>query len=150
MTVQFRNVDIDPTADPDDWPFEAILTVVERGMVSDWRLLAIAIRANPWGPCARAVEQIASWGENYGADRLFADVVGHARSAADAESRRSHGARIRAIRQALGMSLRDLAPLIGTSAQRLSSYESGQVAPTVNLLGRIERVSRDNGLDMPV
>lgn len=140
MTVRFRNVDVDPTADPDDWPFEAILTMVERGMLSDWQLLTAAIRSNPWGGCARAVEQIASWDEHYGADRLFAHVVAQARQAVDAESRRSFGERMRAVRLALGMSLRDFAPLIGTSAQRLSSYESGQVAPTVNILGRIERV----------
>ncbi len=131
MTVLFRNVDVDPTADPDDWPFETILTVVERGMVSDWRRLTAAIRASPWGPCARAVQQISSWGEHFGTDALFAE-------------------RIRAVRLALGLSLRELAPMIGTSASRLSSYESGQVAPTVNILGRLDFVARHRDLDEPV
>lgn len=142
MTVSFRNVDVDPQRDPDEWPFEAVLAAIERGTVSDWRRLASTIRANPWGPCAQAVEQITSWEENYGADALFSGVVSHARTAADAASRRTYGARIRAIRSGLGMSQRELAPLIGTSAQRLSSYESGRVAPSVQLLGRLDRVVR--------
>ncbi len=48
------------------------------------------------------------------------------------------------------VAVRDLALMIGKSAQCLSSYESGRVAPTVNILGRINAVARDRGLDGPV
>ncbi|MGH3260633.1 MAG: hypothetical protein ACRDNS_01420 [Trebonia sp.] len=48
-TLKFRNI----TAAVDDpvetWPFEGILTAVERGSLPDWRRLAAAIRADPWG-----------------------------------------------------------------------------------------------------
>ncbi len=141
MTSRFRNIDFDSSLDPDDWPFEAVLTAVERGCLSDWRRLSTPIRRSPWGSCARAVEQISSWGENYGADRLFTAVIEHARSEADAEPRRDYGRRIRAVRAGLGMSMREFAPLIGTSPARLASYESGKVAPTANILGRVDRVT---------
>jgi DNA-binding XRE family transcriptional regulator len=140
VSVVFRNVDVDPSTSPDGWPFEAILTVIERGVVSDWRRLARAIVAQPWGPCAQAVDTIIGWGENYGVDALFEEILRQAREAADREARAAYGRRIRDERERRGLSLREFAPLIGTSAQRLSSYERGQVAPTVTILGRIDRL----------
>ena len=57
----FRNVEVDLSASPDDWPMEAIVTMVDRGELADWRRLTQAIRADAWGSAARAVEQIGSW-----------------------------------------------------------------------------------------
>jgi hypothetical protein len=44
MTVQFRNLDFDPAAPLNEWPAEAIETVIDRGSLSDWRRLAEARR----------------------------------------------------------------------------------------------------------
>ena len=140
MTVAFRNVKVDPHTEPEDWPFEAILTALERGSLSDWRRLVAAIRRQPWGSCARAVELIVSWREHDSIGPLFAGVLEDARTEADRIARVRYGAQIRAIRSSLGLSLRELAPLIGTSASRLSSYENGTVAPTVTILGRLDAV----------
>ena len=41
----------------------------------------------------------------------------------------------------VGLSLRELAALAGTSASRLSDYENAKVAPTTDVLGRIEQVA---------
>lgn len=49
MSVAFRNVDVDPDAPVDSWPYEAIVTVIERGAIGDWLLLTRAIDADPWG-----------------------------------------------------------------------------------------------------
>jgi hypothetical protein len=150
MSVRFRNVDVDPTTDPDGWPFEAVLAVIDRGTISNWRRLAATIRRYPWGPLARAVETIVSWEEYYGVDALFADVIAGARSAADAEARRAYGAWIRSVRERSGMTLREFAPLVGTSAPRLSSYESGRVAASAGFLGRVDRVARRHGIEQLV
>ena len=48
MTTTFRNVDVDPASPVDEWPAEAIETLMDRGSLSDWRRLAEAIRRNPW------------------------------------------------------------------------------------------------------
>ncbi len=140
MTLTFRNVDADPGSEPDDWPFEGVLAAVERGSLTDWRRLVAAIRAQPWGPCARAVEVIVSWGENGGIDAVLGGWLRRARDEADQATARSVGEYLREVRSELGMSQREFAPLIGTSAQRLSSYETGRVAPSVAILGRVERV----------
>lgn len=141
MNVRFRNVDVDSNAGHDEWPFEAVLALVERGVLSDWRQVAATISSNPWGPCARAIEEIISWQENYGVDRLFEAIIDRARYDADAASRVEYGRRIRATRTSLGMTMREFARLVGTSPARLASYESGKVAPTVNVLGRVDRAA---------
>ena len=38
---------------------EAIQTVMDRGSLSDWRLLAEAVRESPWGRTARLVDSIS-------------------------------------------------------------------------------------------
>jgi DNA-binding transcriptional regulator YiaG len=142
--TRFRNVDVDPDAPVDSWPAEAIETLLSRGSLSDWRRLSAAIRANPWGPAARTVESVVGWGEHYGVDALMAEVIRHARAQLDAAARQRYAARIRRWRQKTGLSLRAFARLVGTSASRLSDYERGKVAPTTDVLGRIEHVAKAN------
>ena len=79
MTVRFRNLDLDTSQPMDEWPAEAIETVIDRGSISDWRKLAQTIRRNPWGPAARTTEIIAGWGEHYGVDVLMSEVIRRAR-----------------------------------------------------------------------
>jgi hypothetical protein len=83
MTTQFRNLDFDPRTPLEQWPAEAIATVIDRGSLSDWRDLAREIRRNPWGSVARTVAA-------------------------------------------------------GTSASRLSDYENAKVAPTTDVLARLQ------------
>ena len=47
------------------------------------------------------------------------------------------GARIRALREAMGLSLRDLAGRSGVSAPMLSQVERGGTSPTLAVAGRI-------------
>lgn len=142
MSARFRNVDLDQAAPPDAWPAEAIETVLDRGTISDWRRLREAIVHDPWGPTARTVENIASWDEHYGVDALMSRVVAHAREAVTARGRAEHAAQIRAWRRAAGMSLREFASAAGTSASRLSDYENAKVAPTTDVLARLEHAAR--------
>jgi DNA-binding transcriptional regulator YiaG len=141
MTVRFRNLDFDPSLSRDEWPAEAIETVIDRGSLSDWRQLAAAIRQNPWGPAARTAETVVGWGEHYGVDALIANVIRRAREALALRGRLEYAARIRSWRARTGMTLRQFALAAGTSASRLSDYEHAKVAPTTDVLGRLEYVA---------
>ena len=145
MTMQFRNLDFDPTAPVDQWPAEAIETVIDRGSLSDWRQLAEAIRGNPWGPAARTAEAVAGWGEHYGVDALMINVVRRARESVTLEGRAEYATQIRAWRTQTGMTLRQFARAAGTSASRLSDYENAKVAPTTDVLGRLSYVATSAG-----
>lgn len=141
MSVRFRNVDFDRDAPLDEWPAEAIATVIERGEIGDWRELAHAIRASPWGPAARTAESVIGCNENYGVDRLLARVIDDARRRVAHEGRERYAAQIREWRTGSGLSLREFARQAGTSAPRLSDYEHGKVAPTTDVLARLEHVA---------
>lgn len=58
ITLRFRDLDFDTSQPMDEWPAEAIETVIDRGTLSDWRQLARAIRRNPWGPAACTAESV--------------------------------------------------------------------------------------------
>ncbi len=146
MTVQFRNLDFDPSAPVDRWPAEAIETVIDRGSLSDWRHLANAIRRNPWGPAARMTETVVSWGEHYGVDALMAGVIRDAREDVALRGRAEYAERIRSWRAQTGMTLRQFARAAGTSASRLSAYENAKVAPTTDVLGRLQHVAATHAL----
>jgi DNA-binding transcriptional regulator YiaG len=140
-TLQFRNLDFDPTIPVDRWPAEAIETIMDRGSLSDWRGLAEAIRRDPWGPAARTAESIAGWGEHYGVDALMSSVIRGAREQVVFAGRAEYAAQIRSWRAQTGMTLRQFARSAGTSASRLSDYENAQVAPTTDVLGRLRFVA---------
>jgi len=142
VTLRFRNVDFDQDAPIDGWPAQAIETLIDRGSIEDWRRLARAIRANPWGPAARSTENVTSWGEHYGIDELLIQVLRHAREEVALRGRERYAAEIRAWRAETGLSLRQFALAAGTSAPRLSDYEHAKVAPTTDVLARLEHVAR--------
>lgn len=148
MTLRFRHLDFNSDAEPDldAWPAEAIETLLDRGTLSDWCALAGMIRRNPWGTAARTAENVASWGEHYGVDRLILEVIKRARAEADIDARRHYAAQIREWRAATGMTFRQFAGLAGTSASRLSDYEHAKVAPTTDVLGPLRRVALQSAL----
>src|SRR5436853_7895621 len=55
----------------------------------------------------------------------------------------SVGPRVKALREAMGLSLRDLAERTGVSAPMLSQVERGDTSPTLTIAGRIA-----NGLEL--
>jgi len=138
--TSFRNVDVDPSRPLDEWPAEAIEILIDRGMRSDWARLIAAIEANPWGTASRTAENVASWSEHYGIDILVLDTVAQSRRSCDDRARRKYESRLRGLHKEAGLTLRELAQLAGTSASRLSEYENAKVAPTTDVLGRIEHV----------
>jgi DNA-binding transcriptional regulator YiaG len=141
MSTQFRNLDFDITQPLDQWPAEAIETIIDRGSLSDWRRLAHAIRRSPWGSAARTTETITAWGEHYGIDALMRSVIRHAREDIAREGRAEYAAQIRAWRTESAMTLRQLARAAGTSASRLSDYENAKVAPTTDVLARLNHAA---------
>lgn len=144
MSTQFRNLDFDTTQPLDQWPAEAIETIIDRGSLSDWRQLTRAIRRNPWGPAARNTETITAWGEHYGIDTLMTNVIRNARQDTTLAGRAEYAAQIRSWRTQSAMTLRQLARAAGTSASRLSDYENAKVAPTTDVLARLHHAATNH------
>lgn len=141
-SMTFRNLDLDPMTPVALWPPEAIVTALDRGSLVVWRRLAAEIRRSPWGALARTVDEIAAWGDHASIDLLMRDIVAVARAEVTTSGRRRWADHIAALRRSTGLSLRAFAALAGTSAPRLSDYERAKVAPTTDVVGRLEHAAR--------
>ena len=139
--LAFRNVDASPAEPVSKWPQEAIQTALERGGLSEWRHLASAIQAEPWGPVARRVEEVLTYSRPYGVAPAFERAIGQSREAAEAAEREAVAAEIRGLVAASDLSQAEFASRLGTSASRLSTYVSGKVTPSAALLLRMRHVA---------
>lgn len=139
--LKFRNITASVQDPVETWPFEGILAAVERGTLPDWRRLATAIRADPWGPVAQQVLEAVEMSRPYGASELLMSVIDRARrDAADAE-REQVAQEIRDLVARSGLSRESFALRLGTSRSRLSTYMSGKVTPSAALILRMRRVT---------
>ena len=139
--LKFRNVNSCPEDPVETWPFEGILAAVERGTLPDWRRLAKAVKADPWGPVAQQVMEAVSLCRPYGTTELLQAVISRARMQAADSERGEVASEIRKLVDDSGLSRQDFADRIGTSRSRLSTYISGKVVPSASLMVRIRRVA---------
>lgn len=139
--LRFRNVDASPDDPVDTWPFEGILAAVERGTLPDWRRLAAAIVAEPWGQVAHEVGEAIRLSRPYGTSTLLESVIKNARRAAAEAERLQVATEIHSLVERSGLSSQDFARHIGTSPSRLSTYMSGKVTPSAALMIRMRRAA---------
>ncbi len=139
--LRFRNIDASPDDPVETWPFEGILAAVERGTLPDWRRLASAIRADPWGPVAQQVLEAVHLSHPYGTTELLQGIVARARQLAADSERAAVASEVQALVARSGLPRQDFAERIGTSRSRLSTYMSGKVVPSATLMVRMRRVA---------
>lgn len=136
--LRFRNVDAQVSDDVGAWPYEAVATALDRGLVSDWQPLFAELRRAPWGPVARRIERLLSERDDDAVTTLFSLAVRRARSDTEAHERHVVSGRIRDAVTRSGLTQAEFAERVGTSASRLSTYLSGTVTPSATMLVRIE------------
>lgn len=136
MSLAFRNLTVSPDDDVEQWGVEGILTAIERGTLTHMRRVLRVALASPWSAVADELLEAASLTDHPLAARMAAQVR-EARGGDEATVAR----RIRGAIAYSGLSSRELAGPIGTSASRLSTYASGKVQPSAAMLPRIERVA---------
>lgn len=139
--LQFRNVDAAPSDDVTTWPFEALATAIDRGLVGDWQPIFGEIRRAPWGPVTRMVERHLGYREPDGTSAIFRLAVDRARHDAEQLDRAEVATRVRRAIERSGLTSAEFARVIGTSASRLSTYGTGRVVPSAAMLIRIERTA---------
>lgn len=144
MPVVFRNVDASPDDDVRTWPYEALVTVIDRGLVGDWRPVFAEVRRSPWGGVARRVERYLTYREPDGVSTLFSLAIERARAEAERADRAEVAKRVQVAVSRSGGTNRQFARLVGTSASRLSTYMSGKVTPSAAMLVRIERAAKNH------
>lgn len=138
----FRNI----TATPDDpvtaWGFEGLLAAIERGGMKMWSRIAAEVRSHPWGVVARLLEdEVIDAVSPEGERELFRQILARARHSADRDARAEVANRLRSLVARSGLSQRDFAAELGTSASRLNTYLTGKVTPGADVLVRAEGIA---------
>ncbi len=142
MALKFRNVDALPTDPVSTWPYEALVTAIERGLVPDWHPIFDELKRDPWGPVSRKIERYLSYAPVDGFTTLFRLAIERARGNAENRERAEVAERVRAAITASGLTASQFAERVGTSASRLSTYARGSVTPSAHMLLRIERCAK--------
>lgn len=140
-TLTFRNIDASPADPVSGWPIEAIQTALERGGLSDWRRLAVAVDDEPWGPVVRQIEEVLGFSRPYGIAEAMERVITRARVKAERSEREQVAQEVNRLIGKSGLTRTEFASRIGTSASRLSTYATGRVTPSAALLLRMLRVA---------
>jgi hypothetical protein len=145
MALQFRNVDASPSDPVVTWPYEALTTAIDRGLVPDWQPIFAEIKERPWGPVARSVERYLEYAPADGITVLFRLAIDRARERMECAEKNQVAARVRAAIAISGVSAAQFASLCGTSASRMSTYASGSVTPSAAMLLRMEQLAKTCG-----
>ncbi|MEI2702822.1 MAG: helix-turn-helix domain-containing protein [Baekduia sp.] len=141
MTLTFRNLEGDPRAPVSTWPYEAIVTAIERGLIGDWARLTAEIALDPWGEVARQVEEYLAYAEPGGVTALLHRAIVRARESAEENERAVVASEVRRLHDRSGLSAEQFARRIGTSRTRLSTYRTGSVTPSAALMVRMRAVA---------
>ena len=140
MSVPFRHVDVPAGTPIAQWPYEAIVTLVERGTIRDWALLTREIDREPWGAVARQLEELFAYERPWGVAPLLQRAIARSRRERADRERAEVAAAVRDLVARSGLSTEEFARRIGTSRTRLSTYRSGRVVPSAALLRRMQHL----------
>jgi hypothetical protein len=120
---------------------EQLTELVDDGNLSDWRTGLSAISASPWGPAGADLVVLA---RRAGRDVVASIIEEYRfiyRAREDRRERETVAREIRRLVALSGMTQRDFAAYVGTSASRLSTYVAGKVTPSAAMLLRIRRAA---------
>lgn len=135
MPLRFRNIDATPDSPVREWGFEGILAALDRGYASHWSRLASAVASEPG--LREVFEEAAEAAESRQTVALVREMIAHRQRTASEIARE----RLRSAQRASGLTQRELAAALGTSASRLSTYLSGRVTPAMDVLVAAEELA---------
>lgn len=135
MPLRFRNIEATPDDPVASWGFEGMLAAIDRGYAEHWTRLASAVAADPG--LEPTFEDAAVAAESRSTVRLIRALIEHDQR----DDRERAVQRLRHAFAATGLTQRELAARLGTSRSRLSTYLSGSVSPSMDVLVAVERLA---------
>ncbi|MCU0728436.1 MAG: helix-turn-helix domain-containing protein [Planctomycetes bacterium] len=154
-----RHLAIRPGTPAEEWPAAAVVDVLERGDLEDWRPIAAAVRRAPFGAFAARVLRLVDAYPRYGTAPLWRAWIDRCRTRAEGRATAIDGAMtLSALRRSLGLTQSAVAGQAGMSQSDLSKFErrsdvrlgtlrdyaaaiGGRARVTVELAGRAVEVT---------
>lgn len=137
MSLKFRNLNVTPDEPVSTWGVEGLATAIDRGGLAEWRRITRAVNRDPHGEVAADLEQAIEIAEDRGIVEYMRMALASARMSETERLARRLGEFVRRS----GLSQAEFARRIGTSPSRMSTYLSGQVAPSAVLAERMRKLA---------
>lgn len=117
-----RHMEVAPGTAAEDLPAAAIVDILERGDLDDWRPIAAAVARHPNGGFAQKVARLADAYPVYGTSSLWRAWIGRCRARVEG-GRRPRAIGLATLRGRKGLTQADLAGRLGMSQSDLSKLE---------------------------
>ena len=108
---------------PERLPSAAVVDILERGDLDDWRPIAAAIAADPQGPLAARLLHLLAAYPLYGTSSLWRAWVDRCRARHEGMLRGREPTDLATLRKGKGLTQAELAERIGMSQSDLSKFE---------------------------
>ena len=121
--MRHRHLDLRPGIPAEDLPSAAIVDILERGDLADWKPLAEAIARDPQGKAAEKVMRLIDVYPMFGTSVLWRAWSDRCRARAEGALRPTPAEDLPTLRRGLGFTQVELAGRVGMSQSDLSKLE---------------------------
>ena len=123
------------------WSTSAIRSALQGGEISTWKLIATALKRDPYGRTARQVEEILEGTRPSGIAKALWEVLDRARAHLEANERAEVARHVRLLMDRSGLGQPEFASRIGVPPEDLAAYLDGSASPSASLMIRMRRLS---------
>ena len=121
--MKHRHLVVRPDTPAEELPSAAIVDLLERGDLGDWRPLAAAVARDPWGRLAERVLDLVNVYPRYGTSALWRAFVDRCRARSEGRGGAGQPATLASLRRDLGLTQEQVASRVGMSQSDLSKLE---------------------------
>lgn len=121
--MKHRHLEILPGTPTVDLPSAAIVELLERGDLDDWRPLAAEVARAPFGPLATRVAGLLDDFPMYGTSPMWRAFIDRCRAREEGRRARGRTATLTDLRRRAGLTQAELARRLGISQSDLSKLE---------------------------
>ena len=131
----------DPDQPVEFWPTAAIRSALQGGDIATWKLIAAALKRDPYGRTARQVEEVLEGTRPYGISKALWEVLERARTHLEANERAEVARHVQLLIDRSGLGQQEFASRIGVAPEDLAAYLDGSSSPSASLMIRMRRLS---------
>jgi DNA-binding XRE family transcriptional regulator len=131
--MKHRHLEIPPGTPTKALPSAAIVDLLERGDLDDWRPLAVEIARDPFGPFAARLAGLLDAFPMYGTSPMWRAYIERCRARDEGRRAPRQTATLAALRRQAGLTQAELAGRLGISQSDLSKLERRQDPRVVTL-----------------
>ena len=121
--MKHRHLVVRPSAPTEELPSAAIIDILERGDLNDWRPIAVAIARDPNGQFAERVSYLIDVHPLYGTSHLWRSWIDRCRARTEGSPIQIPSVDLAALRRERGLTQVELARRCGMSQSDLSKLE---------------------------